>query len=178
MSNVFFTSDLHLGHEGIVAFRNKVHKQDFQSASDVDEWLLERHNARVRPQDTVWMLGDIVWGTEHLPTLEKFNGRKRIILGNHDLERGRDTIDEYMKYFETVHAIKKKYGIVMSHVPIHPESLEFRWEYNMHGHIHHKELDLKDPRYLNVNVDVNNGFPLSLHEVREALNAEELTDSV
>lgn len=170
MSNVFFTSDLHFGHESIVDFRRSVHGQDFQDAEDVNIWLMDRWNARVRPKDLVWVLGDVVWGNENLKWLDTLNGTKNLILGNHDLEKGHYFLKGYMSKFKEIYGVKKKYGFVMSHVPIHPNELAYRsWKTNVHGHIHHKEKMLEEPEYINVNVDVNSGFPLTLEEIRERI---------
>ena len=167
MANVFFTSDLHLDHENMVDFRNKVHNKSWSNANDVNQWLLEQWNSRVRSKDLVWVLGDISWSKSGLEWLALMNGTKRLILGNHDTEMLHVT--DMLPYFESIHSVVKKYGVVMTHVPIHTESLEYRWDYNMHGHIHDKDQDIKDPRYLNVNVDVRDGIPLSLDEVRKEI---------
>ncbi len=168
MSNVFFTSDLHLDHNSLVQFRNKVHGTNFTDAEDVNIHIVKMWNSKVKSKrDIVWVLGDVSWSKEGLKWLEYMNGDKRLILGNHDTEKLH--IADFLPYFTQIHGIVKKYDIVMSHVPIHPESLEFRWKYNMHGHIHLKERDIDDKRYLNVNMDIRGFQPMSLDEVRKEL---------
>jgi len=169
MGNVFFTSDLHFGHENLRTFRNEVHGKSFSDVSDVDQWLLANWNSRVRHRDLVWVLGDVAWSKSDLEWLALCNGRKRLVMGNHDAEGRGISIDDYLPYFESIHGCIKKYGVVMTHVPIHVESLEFRWAHNVHGHIHHKEQNIKDTRYINVNVDVREGMPISLDELRRKL---------
>ena len=173
MANVFFTSDLHFGHENLVTFRNSVHKQGFTCSDDVDEWLIERWNSRIRKRDDiVWVLGDAAWGYDNFHHFARLNGTKKLIMGNHDLEKGNYNIGfkRMMAEFDEVYGVKKKYGFVMSHCPIHPNELEYRnWHTNVHGHIHHIEKCLGEPKYINVNVDVNNGFPLTLDEIREKI---------
>lgn len=169
MSNVFFTSDLHFDHHSLVDFRRGVHSLDFISTNDMNEWLVEKWNSRVRPKDMVWVLGDISWSLHGLEWLKLLNGHKRLVLGNHDTEGRGLKIADYLPYFETIHGAIKKYGVVMTHVPIHPNELCFRWETNVHGHIHHKERMIDDPRYINVNVDVRNGLPISLEELRQEI---------
>lgn len=173
MSNLLFTSDLHFGHENIVEFRNEVHGTNFRDATDMNEWLVASWNSMVRPRDTVWVLGDVVWGNENLKWLKELNGSKKLILGNHDLERGHYYLKGYMKYFDEIYGVKKKYGFVMTHVPVHPNELQYRsWRNNVHGHIHHKDKMLESPQYINVNVDVRDGFPVTLDRLRMELGDE------
>jgi len=52
-----------------------------------------------------------------------------------------------------------KHGAVFSHVPIHPSELAYRWKYNIHGHIHHRERCIEDTRYYNANIDIQGTRP-------------------
>ena len=176
MANVFFTSDLHLGHANLREFRNDVHGKSFAEVSDVDQWLLAQWNSVVRHNDLVWVLGDVAWSVSDLEWLHLMNGRKRLVLGNHDAEGRGMTINDYLPYFESVHGAIRKYKIVMTHVPIHPQELVYRWTCNVHGHIHHKERLIDDPRYINVNVDVRGGMPISLNQLREEIALGSKTD--
>ena len=55
----YFTSDLHFGHENILRFD----KRPFSSIKEHDEELIKRWNAKVKPGDTVYILGDFIWKT-------------------------------------------------------------------------------------------------------------------
>ena len=168
-SQVFITSDLHLGHANLREFRNEVHNKSFSETSDVDQWLLAQWNSVVRHKDIVWVLGDVAWSKSDLEWLALMNGHKKLVLGNHDAEGRGMSIDDYLPYFESVHGCIKKYGLVMTHVPIHPQELAFRWTTNVHGHIHHMDRCLPKPNYINVNVDVRGGFPVKLDDIREEI---------
>ena len=168
-SQVFITSDLHIGHENLVEFRNQVHGTSHVDRNDMNQWLLAGWNSEVRPKDHVWVLGDVAWTKEDLELLDSMNGHKHLVLGNHDTERSTMGINEYLPYFESIHGCVKKYGFVMTHVPIHPQELAYRWTHNVHGHIHHKERIIDDPRYINVNLDVRSGFPVKLDDLREEI---------
>jgi len=168
MPNIFFTSDLHFGHENLREFRNKVHSKSFSEVTDVDQWLLSQWNSRVRHRDTVWVLGDVAWSKADLEWIALCNGTKHLVLGNHDTERMH--IEDFKPYFKNIHGVTKKYGVVMSHVPIHEKEMAFRWTHNVHGHIHHFDRCLEEPHYINVNVDVNGGLPISLDELRSKIS--------
>jgi len=169
MANVFFTSDLHLGHDNLLDFRSHVHGKLFNNSEQMNEWIIEKWNSRVRPRDLVWVLGDIAWGSDNLHYFAQMNGTKRLILGNHD----NFSILEYYREFDKVYGAWKKYGFVMTHVPIHPQEMKYRnWNNNIHGHIHHKEKLLQEPQYICVNIDVRNGLPMSLDEIRDLMSRD------
>ena len=166
-SKVYFTSDLHFDHHSIVEWRAKLHNVDFISTQHMNEWIVETHNEIVRPKDIVWILGDISWSLEGLEHLDQMHGHKRLVLGNHDTEGRGLNISSFVPYFEQIHGAIRKYKMIMTHVPIHPNELEYRsWRANIHGHIHHKERCLDNDRYFNVNIDVTRGYPTSLEEIR------------
>lgn len=161
---IYFIADLHLGHENILGFGQRKH-------SDMEEMhvaIMEKWNSVVRKQnDIVWVLGDVAMSVASLEWLNYMNGSKRLILGNHDTFQ----YPVYEKYFDKVMHFHKGYkGIVLTHIPIHPNELVYRsWKWNIHGHIHHKEKNNLGPQYLNVNMDIVGYAPLHLDEVRERL---------
>lgn len=162
--NIFFTSDLHLGHKRIMEFGQREH----DSLEDMHIAIMEAWNNKVRKQrDIVYVLGDVSMRIEDLEWLNRMNGEKRLVLGNHD----QFDYGVYKKYFNKVYHFHKGYkGMVFTHIPIHPNELEYRsWKWNIHGHIHDPEKNIKDPRYFNVNVDVIGYTPISLNELRSKL---------
>lgn len=82
MPDFWFTSDWHLGHARI----NELSNRPFSSVDEMNEQLIERHNAVVKPSDTVWVMGDVCMGPidESLALVRRFNGHKYLISGNHD----------------------------------------------------------------------------------------------
>ena len=77
---VWLTSDLHLGHVLVSGLRR------FPSVAAHDATLATRWCERVAPDDTVWVLGDVVMGEWRagLTLLSSLPGTKHLILGNHD----------------------------------------------------------------------------------------------
>lgn len=84
MSNLFFTSDLHFGHKNIIKFCNR----PFSSVEEMNDGLVARWNDVVKPNDTVWVLGDFAFtNIDHIKEiLERLNGNIHMVLGNHDHE--------------------------------------------------------------------------------------------
>lgn len=154
MGNVWFTSDLHLGHERIVELSHR----PFDSIHQHDAAIFDRWTAKVRDGDLVYVLGDLsVEGSyKHaLGMMAELPGRKRLITGNHDRAWvGKSDafrfMPEYLKVFEAVTpwARAKVDGVkvLLSHFPYsgdHTESDRYD-EYRLrpskttllHGHTH------------------------------------------
>lgn len=80
---VFFTSDLHFGHEKVIEFDDR----NFKTVEEMDEYLIRRWNNKVAPSDLVYILGDLIWKTinnDAPALLRRLNGQKILIKGNHD----------------------------------------------------------------------------------------------
>ena len=157
-----FISDPHFGHKNIITFRKDDGSllRPFSSVEEMDEFMVDKWNGRVRPHDRIYVLGDVAINRKALSILDRLNGRKVLIKGNHDIFK----LKEYTPYFKDIRAYKilPKHGIICSHIPIHPESLN-RWKTNLHGHLHSKTLE--DTRYLNVCMEQLNYTPISLEEI-------------
>lgn len=169
MTKTFVISDTHFGHRNIITFTNSDGSplRPFQSVEEMDEALVANWNSVVSPEDRVYHLGDVVINRKALPILDRLNGRKCLIKGNHDIFKLKD----YLPYFDDIRSYKvmPKEGIIMSHIPIHPASLA-RWRLNVHGHLHGNTLG--DPRYLNVSVEQINFTPLDLQVIIDNLNKD------
>lgn len=92
---IWFTSDLHFGHENILKFTSRGKSTNDYSIfspvkfSDIkthDEYIISVWNKQVNPNDIVYILGDVIWSTVKNPAdiLSRLNGSKHLIIGNHD----------------------------------------------------------------------------------------------
>jgi calcineurin-like phosphoesterase family protein len=134
MPAVFLVSDTHFGHAGVCRFmRNDgvTKLRPWDSPEEMDEFMVKAWNDRVRPNDKVYHLGDVVINRRAMSTLARLNGDKVLIRGNHDIFR--DT--EYNQYFRELRAYHVMNGMILSHIPIHEDSLG-RFGTNIHGHLH------------------------------------------
>jgi calcineurin-like phosphoesterase family protein len=170
--HIFFISDLHLGHSNIITFTGDDGERirPFDSVDDMHNTMISRWNSVVRPSDHVYILGDVVIGKKDLPLLNEFNGHKRIVLGNHDPYAAQD----YLQYVDKIFGVRVMNGAVLTHVPIHPASLNQRtWNFNIHGHLHQREVlgidGLRDPRYFNVSCERLDYYPIERDQLRDEL---------
>ena len=134
MPSVFLVSDTHFGHAGVCRFTRTdgvTKLRPWDNADEMDEAMITAWNERVRPADKVYHLGDVVINRRSLTTLSRLNGDKVLIRGNHDIFRD----DEYRKYFRELRAYHVMNGLILSHIPVHTESLG-RFGTNIHGHLH------------------------------------------
>lgn len=84
--NTLITSDTHFGHDNILNFeplRNVAMEIDgFKGHENHNEWLVATWNKYIKPNDVVLHLGDFAF--KGIDVQERLNGRKFLILGNHD----------------------------------------------------------------------------------------------
>jgi len=186
MPSVFLVSDTHFGHAGVCRFtRNDgvTKLRPWDSAEEMDEAMVKAWNDRVQPTDKVYHLGDVVINRKSLSIMSRLNGDKVLIRGNHDIFKDED----YTPYFRSLRAYHVMNGMILSHIPVHAESLG-RFGVNIHGHLHANRVrkargvdartgevlysDAIDPRYHCVCVEQTDFAPILFEEVIARIEAE------
>lgn len=124
-------ADTHFGHQLMTQLR------PWSTIEEHDEAIIDNWNSLVAETDRVYVLGDLCMNRRHVSTIGRCNGKKVLVKGNHDIFKLKD----YLPYFDDIRAyvVKPKHGLIMSHIPIHPASLE-RWKLNVHGHTHDHQV--------------------------------------
>lgn len=162
MSQVWFTSDLHLGHKNIHRFGGKYRKETCQEDFEFIEYQIV---PALHKRDQLYVIGDVAFGADGMHYMKalfgQINCRVTMIFGNHD----KYSTWDYTGVFDRLHGAMKNYGYWITHIPIHPQEFR-RSSGNIHGHIHSKELNIDDPRYFNVNWD-QHGRLINLEEIRD-----------
>jgi calcineurin-like phosphoesterase family protein len=164
MSIVRFIADLHLGHE------NMAKRRGFSTVEEHDEHVIAKWNSVVNKRDVTYILGDVTMEkSAPYPLLDRLNGIKHIVLGNHD--RRQDT-KKLFQYAESVGAMINYKGIFLTHCPIHPDELTYGIPKNIHGHIHDKVVmkmldgwEVPDERYFCVSCEQVDYTPKSLEDL-------------
>lgn len=183
MSATFLISDTHFGHEKCCTVFKRPDGsplRPFASAEEMDEAMITRWNERVRPIDKVYHLGDVVINRKYLNVLHRLNGDKVLIRGNHDIFK----LEDYTKYFRDVRGYHVINGMILSHVPVHPDSLA-RFGTNIHGHLHadrvmnkirwgktNKFDEVIDPRYHCVSVEHIDYTPILFEDLIKRIQNE------
>jgi calcineurin-like phosphoesterase family protein len=170
MSKTFLIGDTHFGHHNCYKFMHDDGTRIRPWALDADEGdeiMIRNWNNVVSPNDRVYHLGDVVIPRRALSKLSRLMGRKVLIRGNHDIFK----LHEYAEYFDDIRGVWKLDDYILSHVPIHPESLA-RWcKGNIHGHLHGNRVMMPgtkiiDRRYINVSVEQVNATPIDFEEIK------------
>ena len=165
---IWVTSDLHLNHKRVPLFSSTSLEQNglsyIKSVDDWNEMIISRINQLVREQDTLWILGDVGFGsTENLKQLiSRINGHKILVMGNHDKF---SLTTAYRLGFEQVYDgptfLPGSRGmILLSHAPAFEAYASPYIACNLHGHIHEGALTL--PRFFNMNIAMNEYYPVNI----------------
>lgn len=169
----YFISDTHFGHQkcwDTFKRTDGTPLREFSSTEEMDQTMIDNWNSVVKPQDSVYHLGDFTINRRFLRIGRYLNGKKRLVRGNHDVFR----TSEYIEIgFEEIYGVfvDPKAGYMCSHIPLHPDSL--RQPLNIHGHLHHGRVLDKDGnidrRYVCVSVEMTDYKPVSLEQIREMI---------
>lgn len=168
MPKTFVISDTHFNHELILTFKDYVGKpvRNFESVAQMNELIMDNWNSVVNPEDTVYHLGDVLFGYDKEKWLAenftKLNGKKHLVLGNHDNPKF------LAPYFKSIKLWTELPGMVLSHAPLHEQTLNESHRFkddilNVHGHIHTNACP--SGPYKCVSVEQINYTPLNIEDI-------------
>ena len=174
MSEIFFTSDTHFGHEKSFLFEPR----GFSSVEEMNETIIENWNKTVKPGDIVYHLGDTMLNdnTYGLECFKRLNGQIFLIYGNHDTDARKNLLFTELsgKMLGGWYAWVIKYGklsIYMSHYPTITSNFDQKHFSQhviaVHGHTHQRTnwLDPKNPFLYHVGLDSHNNTPVHIDEI-------------
>jgi calcineurin-like phosphoesterase family protein len=102
---MWFTSDLHLGHGRILELGSG---RPFGDITEHNLTIVHNFNQLVQPEDTVFLLGDIVMGEfeKNIELIRLLNGNKHLVAGNHDRifsgTNSKSRIERFKPFYESV----------------------------------------------------------------------------
>lgn len=184
---VWFTSDLHIGHERVAKIRG------FNSAQDHDTEILSNLRDAVQADDVLYVLGDLSGGSSQATRIalgligSLVPGRKRLIAGNHDPihpmnRNAHKWFPEFMNVFESVAPFARVSlsgrRVLLSHFPYHVDREEPRYtQYRLrdegmpllHGHLHSEE-SRTSWHEIHIGVDAWDLSPVADYTVKAALS--------
>lgn len=166
----YYISDLHFGHANVIRFDNR----PFTDVDEMDRFLIDMWNARVRPEDNVYIVGDFSFRTGRTEEwyLEQLKGHKHLVVGNHDGKLMKN--EKAMKYFESVNQIlqisDEGRRVTMCHYPMAEWPGYYKNGWHIYGHIHNRRNEAyhimkKMERAVNAACCINNYMPATLDEL-------------
>lgn len=175
-TEIFFTSDLHLGHTNIIHHC----KRPFSSTEEMDETLIQNWNKVVGPDDIAYILGD--FALAHPRRIESYLGRlvgeKHLIRGSHDRKLQQNILARFASIHDLLtirvpdpDAPGKQRFIVLCHYAMRT------WDHSHHGSWHlygHSHGNLPENPYslsFDIGVDCWNYRPVSYAQVKEKMLA-------
>ncbi len=140
----YYIADLHFYHENL---NHRMDCRGFSDASEMNEYMVGRWNAKVNQGDDVVILGDVSAGNAEQTNdiLRRLKGNLYLIEGNHDhflQHRKFDTsLFKWVKPYEELRDNKRK--VILSHYPIFCYNGQYRLDdegnprsYMLYGHVH------------------------------------------
>lgn len=187
----FIGSDHHFDHKNIIKYQE--HSRPFYSfdaAGEIErddegklivhraqvhamnEAMIERHNSMVSDNDDFYILGDFAFadGEKIVKWLDRMNGRKYFIFGNHDHGMHGEEVRKrfvWMKHYYELRVPGIKAKAPLFHFPIESWHRIHYGAIHFHGHLHASGVN--KGRRFDVGVDGNNLYPYNLEELVEDL---------
>jgi calcineurin-like phosphoesterase family protein len=191
LPRILMTSDLHLGDPKAIDYDSR----PFRDIDHQNKEIVKRFNSVIRPQDILYMLGDL--GRGIFDVLHLINGTKVLCYGNHDhfgtssaLNRG---------FSAAIYSGSLRFGkniLTFSHCPLrevfredvtgmrgavsgenwHGESRHQMFsipdygQHHAHGHVHSKKGQAIMGRQLDVGVTAHDYFPVTQSYIEKWLH--------
>lgn len=168
----FFTSDAHFGHKKIIEYCSR----PWPTVEEMQEALISRWNEKVKPEDTVYFLGDFAMGPKPAACsaiAERLNGTKHLILGNHDYSKVLDAIrPHFASVNNLIEVTVEEQLITLCHFPMYRWNKAQFGSWMLHGHSHGQLKYSYDAKICDVSMDAWNWYPVTLAEIRPKMEAK------
>ena len=174
MGRILASSDTHFGHDREFLWGPR----GFRSSIEHDEAVIAAWNSVVKPEDIVYLLGDMMLGDSEYgkSCVRRLNGHIKLVRGNHDTDRRWNEVYtdlpnvELVGWSEVIHY--RKYHFYLSHFPTLTGNLEkeslHQMTLSLHGHTHSRDKFYEDRPYMyNVALDAHHNAPVLLDDIIE-----------
>jgi calcineurin-like phosphoesterase family protein len=195
--NIFFWSDLHLGHACTSWDVPLYVKRGFKTLEEHDSTLIKRWNEKIKIESTVFNLGDMLFGNNGLERLkgilEILNFKKMFLLFGNHMAGTKQLFESINENIYEVNSEKtvifcpnylesyiNGYPCVLSHYAIASFNGQSKGSYMIHGHSHGSLANsdfgkmLYKARILDVGVE-NCSYPISFREIRNKFKKDPIS---
>ena len=174
----WITSDTHWGHKNIMSFCPQTRARFRNDVNYMNEAMVEEWNAKVAPEDLVYILGDVAFLPAQKATeyMYRCNGRKILIEGNHDRKLLNDP--GFRGCFDEVHQyLRLTYDgtlIIMSHFPFLEWDQMHRGALHFFGHLHGGATGMEKYRCMDVGMDSTGEIVISMDRAVNKIKDNEI----
>ena len=155
---IFFSADWHIDHSNIIEYCHRPFKNIQKQANA----LIRNYNELVSETDICYFIGDFMMdkNEDRLKAyLDRMNGTKILILGNHDKMNPFAYVDAGFRHVHTALDVEE---FVLAHDP--SASIVVRPKTLLCGHVH--DLFKQQKNIINVGIDVWDYRPASIDEIK------------
>lgn len=164
----YYIADTHFCDERVM----RLAKRPFSSVAEMNDAMTMLWNQKVSPQDEVYIIGDFALDDESaVAMLERLNGTKHLIVGNHDKCLTKQTLNCFKSVSEITTFTDGDLSVTLCHYPLLSYENSIYNGYHIFGHIHNNPQDIASaiipylPRHLHCGADVIGFQPKTLEEL-------------
>ena len=150
------TSDIHIGHVNIRSYC-PWSRGRFQDVEEMNEYIINYWNATVQPEDTIYVVGDLMMGHAEgmAKNIPRLSGKINLIIGNHDKRIVKTPVWHiHFNSIENYAEVSIDGTLVcMSHYPMRSWNNQYRGSIMLHGHLHSQFQPNPNERIFDVGID-------------------------
>lgn len=188
--NIFFISDLHIGHKNVIKFDNR----PFEGVDEMHTKMIQNWNSVVGDDDIVYFLGDLSFSRDELTKwfIYSLKGKIHFIMGNHDKYKSISKFGRWENIYEYGTEINIKdeasvssrgsqgyQRIIMSHYPILSWNKAHYGSWHLHGHTHGNLFKSNQDYYKRKVIDVGcnciDYTPISYQQVKSIMDKKTIS---
>lgn len=141
----FYIADQHFYHKNLIP---RMDKRPFENVEEMNEYMINQWNKKVRKNDEVVVLGDLSFGNAQQTNeiVEALNGKIYLIQGNHDHKflKSKDFKIDRLGWVKQYHEMSdNNRKVILSHYPTFCYNGQYRKDekgnpttYMLYGHVH------------------------------------------
>lgn len=158
--NIWFSSDCHFQHTNLLNLTPET--RPFKTIEEMDNTLINNWNSLVKPEDTIYHLGDFAWNC-HKSLISRLKGNIIFVLGNHD----KVLKQIYPNIPSILDITVNKQPIVLCHYAMRVWNKSHHGSWHLYGHSHGGLPDDLETWSTDVGMDRWGLKPVSFNQLQE-----------
>lgn len=160
-------SDTHVNHKNILDFCKET--RPFKNTEEMHDTFIKDWNKRITNDDTVWHLGDFIFGSD-FSILDKLNGKINLIKGNHDEKLIKHRADRFENIFDIKEIKINKITYILCHYRLMTWNKSHWGSKHLFGHSHNGIQSIKNAIDVGYDNPLFKNKPMTFSEIEEVSN--------